>query len=79
MTVTSAQHSKLECVQLDRFDRIEGDVLRLHTELNGNGRAGVREELIELRVSVRAMTRIGWIILGTVIVNLAGAVYRIAQ
>ncbi|MBN2490854.1 MAG: hypothetical protein JXQ29_08400 [Planctomycetes bacterium] len=79
MATAGSPRGRDECLHLDRFARIEHDIRRVNAELNGNGRAGVREELIELRVSVRAMTRIGWIVLGVVLVNLAGAIYRVVQ
>ena len=68
---------KHECNQLDRLGRIEADVDRIDNYIRGNGGGGMREEIAELRTSVKAMARVGWIIVGAVLMNFIGIVYRV--
>ena len=74
-----AEADQHECTQLDRFSRIEADVDRLDNYIRGNGGGGMREELAELRTSIRAMARVWWIVLGAVCANLVAVVYRVLQ
>ena len=66
-----------ECSQIHRIKRIEADVIRFRNEIFGNGRDGMKQELAELRVSVRVLMRLAWVIVTCVLVNLIGLVFRI--
>ena len=70
---------KHECVQLDRLGRIESDLRRLYNDIHGNGRGGMREDIVELRTQVSMNTKVVWVVLGVVLANLAGVVYRFIQ
>lgn len=64
-----------ECKQVDRLERLERGQQRLYRIIFGNGGDGMKDELTQVKVSVRALSRVGWIVATAVIIQLVGVFF----
>lgn len=61
--------------QVDRLERLERGQQRLYRIIFGNGGYGMKDELTQVKVSVRALSRVGWIVATAVIIQLVGVFF----
>ena len=68
-----------DCSKADRIERLEADIRSLKVTIFGNGNDGMKDKLTEVKLSVKTMARVWWIMLGALIANLVGVFFLVLQ